>query len=591
MPEHLETLAAPRPHDARGRALRARLPLPPRDHARGRLRPADRRARAASCTARWPSGTSAPTARTSWRRTTRCSPITGRAPTIPTRPSTYLERAGRQALRSGAFREALHLPRRRRARGRGRPRRTRSATPCARRASAPRTTSSGDFDRSRECLERARRASSTRRSRSTRLGVARGAGARGRHAGGAPDPPGALSAGAARPATALIAEALGCYKILGQIGYLGGRADARRSLYGTLAGLNLGEEAGPSPDLARMLIHAATASSIVGLQTQADRYAGAGHRDGRRGRAARGERLRVERPGRDRTPTAATGLAPRRRTRRALERLGEVGDFNLEAEVWQMRSAIYICSGAFGSAESAWSRHRELAERKRQPAEPVLVAARRGGDAAWAATRSTPRPRRSTPRSPSPPRPTTAAARSRSTTRPRWSARRRGAGDEAIAAADAIMEIIERQPPSAFHYVDFCAGAVGVYFDALEDGAATVPRRCAGRSAAARSCAAPRASSATCARGAGCWRACSSGSRATAPRRASAGGAPRRSPLSKGTPLRARPGAATRSPATATPAPASARPTWPSGGDVRATRRAADAPARARGAGPGSRGA
>ena len=42
----------------------------------------------------------------------------------------------------------------------------------------------------------------------------------------------------------------------------------------------------------------------------------------------------------------------------ALERLGEVGDFNLEAEVWQTRSAIYLGSGAFGSAESAWSRHR-----------------------------------------------------------------------------------------------------------------------------------------------------------------------------------------------------------------------------------------
>ena len=48
----------------------------------------------------------------------------------------------------------------------------------------------------------------------------------------------------------------------------------------------------------------------------------------------------------------------------ALERLGEVGDFNLEAEVWQTRSAIYICSGAFGAAETAWRRHRELAERK-----------------------------------------------------------------------------------------------------------------------------------------------------------------------------------------------------------------------------------
>jgi eukaryotic-like serine/threonine-protein kinase len=32
------------------------------------------------------------------------------------------------------------------------------------------------------------------------------------------------------------------------------------------------------------------------------------------------------------------------------------------------------------------------------------------------------------------------------------------------------MDIIARRPPAAFHYVDFCAGAVRVYFDALEDG-------------------------------------------------------------------------------------------------------------------------
>jgi hypothetical protein len=33
-----------------------------------------------------------------------------------------------------------------------------------------------------------------------------------------------------------------------------------------------------------------------------------------------------------------------------------------------------------------------------------------------------------------------------------------------------VVEINARQPPSAFHYVDFCASAVLVYFDALDDG-------------------------------------------------------------------------------------------------------------------------
>jgi hypothetical protein len=33
-----------------------------------------------------------------------------------------------------------------------------------------------------------------------------------------------------------------------------------------------------------------------------------------------------------------------------------------------------------------------------------------------------------------------------------------------------VVEINARQPPSAFHYVDFCASAVLVYFEALDDG-------------------------------------------------------------------------------------------------------------------------
>ena len=44
----------------------------------------------------------------------------------------------------------------------------------------------------------------------------------------------------------MIAEALGCYKIIGQIGYLDGEPHAEARLLHR-RGLNLGEEAGPSP--------------------------------------------------------------------------------------------------------------------------------------------------------------------------------------------------------------------------------------------------------------------------------------------------------------------------------------------------------
>jgi tetratricopeptide (TPR) repeat protein len=149
--------------------------------------------------------------------------------------------------------------------------------------------------------------------------------------------------------------------------------------------------------------------------------------------------------------------------------LSEIGDFNLEAEVWQMRAAIYICSGAFGSAESAWSRHRELAERKgnaqnlcwslldeaeSRVGRDEVDAAARALDAALAIP--------------------TAANDGSSTIEKHYATTlvraAQGRFDEAIRAADAVVEINARQPPSAFHYVDFCASAVLVYFDALDDG-------------------------------------------------------------------------------------------------------------------------
>ena len=382
----------------------------------------------------------------------------------PDKAVTYLERAGRQALRSGAFNEALIFL--------ADALEVEGATPDPiRDAMCQKGLGTahyfiGDFKRSRECLELALAQLATAFP-STRLDVARAL-AREAAVQAAHLIRPARYLGRRRAATDQISEALGCYKILGQIGYLEGDPTPVL-LYGTFAGLNLGEEGGPSPDLARMLIHAATASSIVGLQTMSDRYAGraiamvdAGAQREASAyvwnvwaviHAHRGDWARAEKAN-------AT----------ALERLGEVGDFNLEAEVWQMRSAIYLGSGAFGSAESAWSRHRSLAERKRNPQNlcwSLLDEAetRAGRDEPEAAARALD----AALAIPTAPNDGSSTIEKHFATAVVRAAQRRW--PEAIASADAIIDMLERQPPSAFHYVDFCAGAVGVYFDALEDGA------------------------------------------------------------------------------------------------------------------------
>ena len=52
---------------------------------------------------------------------------------------------------------------------------------------------------------------------------------------------------------------------------------------------------------------------------------------------------------------------------RALEAFGEIGDYNLEAEIWQTRSALHICAGDFRGAEPCWTRTREFAARNENP--------------------------------------------------------------------------------------------------------------------------------------------------------------------------------------------------------------------------------
>jgi tetratricopeptide (TPR) repeat protein len=51
----------------------------------------------------------------------------------------------------------------------------------------------------------------------------------------------------------------------------------------------------------------------------------------------------------------------------ALKVFERVGDYNLESELWQTRSALSLCLGSLPQAEAAWRRTRELAQRTGSP--------------------------------------------------------------------------------------------------------------------------------------------------------------------------------------------------------------------------------
>jgi tetratricopeptide (TPR) repeat protein len=238
-------------------------------------------------------------------------------------------------------------------------------------------------------------------------------------------------------------------------------------VYLQLAGLNLGEETGSSPGLARALANAAALAGLTGLARLADRYAD---------RAVR----MADEEGQSEALAYVWNLhalleAQRGRWRhgiedsdRALELFGEIGDYNLEAELWQTRSALHICAGDFAGAEACWTRTRELAARNANPQLECWslldeVATQVGRGATEPAVRAL------------------AAAlaietadsdggtlieKHYATAAVRLLEGRR---DEAMLAADAVIEMITAQVPTGFHWADFAAGAVGVHLDLLED--------------------------------------------------------------------------------------------------------------------------
>ncbi len=278
----------------------------------------------------------------------------------PERAARYLEEAGRRALHHGAFKEAVHLLDE--AIG-ATPRVAPERRALQEKALADAHYFLGDMPRSRALLEQALERLG-HPIHGGRLELARGlAGGVAAQAAHSLVRRGLRRSSPAERATLL--PAVDALRKLVQISYLHGTSTLELS-YLIIAGLNLAEQAGPSAELAAALANASGLAGVCGLHRRADVY------------AHRAAQMAEEQ---EHSPAAAyvwnvisimhagrglwgTALAD---NDRALERFGAVGDYNLESELWQTRSALQLCRGALPAAEQAWTHTRELAERTGSP--------------------------------------------------------------------------------------------------------------------------------------------------------------------------------------------------------------------------------
>jgi tetratricopeptide (TPR) repeat protein len=263
------------------------------------------------------------------------------------------------------------------------------------------------------------------------------------------------------------------YRALGQIYYLDGDP-AERLVYATLAGLNVGEEAGDSPELAQAVIHAGGVAGFCGLGKLSERYSARAI-----AMVASGNEFQAASYV---WHTYAIGLATTAKwsaaleaNERAMSLIRELGDFNLEAEAWQVRSAINICQGDYEAAARAWPETYRLGERNGNDqvrcwglldkAEVLLACGHLEGaddtlqaalDIATAPTDGTSAIEKLT---------VTAVTR-----------HLQGRAQEAVEAADQTVEMVARRLPTSFNWVDFCAQAVEVYLALLEDDGAFTTR-------------------------------------------------------------------------------------------------------------------
>ncbi len=391
----------------------------------------------------------------------------GQAADAP-KTGAYLEKAGQQAVRDGAFREGVIFLTQALALMDG------GAIPEApvRRALWEKGIGTasyflGDMPASRTHLERALRGLH-KPVPSSASGALRGAlAAVVRQAAHRAAPRRFLNRRAAEKA--LLDEAVECYKSLGQAYYMKGEAPPRL-IYATINGLNVGEEAGDSAPLARVLINAAMLAYIVGLPTLAERYAqralAMAEAEGHYSASAFVWAIRallLAQQARWREFKDATG--------KALELVREIGDIGLESEIWLVRSTVAHCAGDFVYAPTAWTQMREVATRNGNIPlkcwsllDEVDTRLARGetddAERALAEALAIPTP-------PSDALLTLEKARGVAVTR-----QRQGRLDEALAAADTIFDLTKKTPPTGYHAADHFAAAIEVYVAALGEGAA-----------------------------------------------------------------------------------------------------------------------
>jgi class 3 adenylate cyclase len=272
----------------------------------------------------------------------------------------------------------------------------------------------------------------------------------------------------------LLDEAVECYKILGQAYYLEGETPLKL-LYLTVTGLNVGEAAGPSAALARVVINASTLSYLVGLPSQGEWY---GRRAiemaDREGLSAMAYVWHIHA-----LALAQNGswAASRSANDRALAHIHELGDFGLEGEAWSVRTSVAVCEGDFSVAATGWKRQRELAERNDNAqlrcwslldeADTHLgvgdtESAARALEAALliptAATDSG-----------------TPLDKSRTEAMTRL---RQGRDEDAARAADAVFDPLSRQAPTGYQWADDFCEVVEVYLSLLAgSGSYTQARR------------------------------------------------------------------------------------------------------------------
>ncbi|WP_420467796.1 AAA family ATPase [Panacagrimonas sp.] len=267
---------------------------------------------------------------------------------------------------------------------------------------------------------------------------------------------------ARQPEIDLVVE---CYSKLGQIYYLNGEP-AERLLLVTLAGLNLAEQGAPSAALARVLAGSSIMAGVIGLSRPARRY------------SARAQAVAQSEAGRDAAPQvwhyhailqAQQGRwqEARRANDHALRLIRELGDQTLEAEACVVRSTFLLCQEDFSGAEQAWSRALRLAQRignaqiecwsLLDQAETHLGRAELDAADRVLATAL----QISTP----PQDGYSAIEKQRMTARVRLA---QDQPEAAYSACQVVYRMVHAQPPAGYHWADFYATTVEVVLDLIE---------------------------------------------------------------------------------------------------------------------------